>query len=224
MTSVQGRDDKAKVDADADTGVGRRGVVVGVLLAAGAGRRLGLGTPKALVADEHGRTWLDRSVGVLREGGADQIYVVVGSDAPAVEAAMPAGALTIHAPDWEEGMGASLRAGLVAVQLYSPGADAVLVMLVDTPGVGSEVVRRLREHAAPGRLARAAYGGTPGHPVLIGSEHLLGVLDMAAGDSGARDYLKSTDVALVECGDIGSGEDVDDPAALGAWLTSQRQL
>ncbi len=197
------------------------GAGAGVLLAAGAGLRLGLGKPKALLTDGGGSTWLERSVAALRDGGATPVYVVVGAEAAAVGAAVPAGCLTVQAPDWQEGMGASLRAGLRAATLSSPGVDAVVVMLVDTPGVGSDVVRRLLECAATGALARAAYDGVPGHPVLIGREHWPGVLDVAAGDRGARDYLQSADVELVECGDIGTGRDVDTPealAALAAWV------
>jgi CTP:molybdopterin cytidylyltransferase MocA len=60
-------------------------------------------------------------------------------------------------------------------------------------------------------LARAAFDGIPGHPVLLGSDHWPGVIKKAVGDRGARDYLKGSRVRLVECADIGSGEDVDLP-------------
>ena len=189
----------------------------GLLLAAGAGLRLGLGKPKALVTDKEGRSWLERSVTALSEGGATPVFVVVGADAVAVEAAMPAGCLTVEAVDWQEGMGASLRSGLTEVALNFPTTAAVVVTLVDTPGVGPEVVRRLLERASPDALVRAAYGGVPGHPVLLGREHWRGVLEQAAGDRGARDYLGSADVELVECDDIGSGTDIDTPAGLNSW-------
>lgn len=192
-------------------------MVVGLVLAAGAGLRLGSDLPKPLIADAAGQTWLHRSVAALRDGGVGLVYVVVGAEAAAVEAAVPPGCLTVHAPEWQEGMGASLRAGLVAVQLYSADAEAVIVMLVDTPGVGADVVRRLVRRDSGPALARATYDGELGHPVLLGREHWRGVLDTAAGDQGARDYLRAADVELVECGDIGSGEDIDTPAALETW-------
>ena len=73
------------------------------------------------------------------------------------------------AADWAEGMGASLRAGLAALD---GGADAVVVTLVDLPDLTAEVVRRVVAAATgPGDLARATYAGTPGHPVLIGRDH-----------------------------------------------------
>ena len=192
--------------------------VVGLLLAAGAGLRLGKGMSKALVTDTEGRSWLERSVEALRDGGVSRVFVVVGADAPAVRAATPAGCSTVDAPDWEHGMGASLRSGVSAVSLNSPDAEALVVMLVDTPGVTGEVVRRLVERAAPDALLRAVYGGVPGHPVLLGREHWPGALETASGDRGARDYLQRGSVVLVECGDIGSGTDVDTAEALGEWL------
>lgn len=197
-------------------------VIVGIVLAAGAGVRLGLDVPKALVADVRGLTWLERSVAALRAGGAELVYVVVGAQAAAVEAAVPPGCRTVFAPDWKEGMGASLRAGLGAVGLHSPSAAAAVVMLVDTPGVGPAVVRRLLARAGanpdvPEVVVRAAYADKPGHPVVLGRAHWSGVLDSAAGDRGAREYLSTVRVELVECGDIGSGDDIDTPAALAVW-------
>ena len=89
--------------------------------------------------------------------------------------------------------------------------DSVLVSLVDLPDVDAAVVSRVLD-AVPGRrgdLARAAYEGVPGHPVLLGRDHWAGVVASATGDRGARDYLAAHDVVLVECGDLATGADVD---------------
>ena len=61
-------------------------------------------------------------------------------------------------------------------------------------------------------LARAAYAGEPGHPVLLGRDHWAEVAAHRHGDRGARDYLGAHDVTLVECGDLATGADQDDPA------------
>ena len=127
---------------------------------------------------------------------------------------MPADVNVVVASDWAEGMGASLRAGLAATDTR---ADAVLVTLVDLPDVTAEVVRRVVAAATgPGDLARATYGGTPGHPVLIGRDHWDGVRATASGDKGARDYLAAHDVIAVECGDLATGRDVDTPTRTDA--------
>lgn len=174
-------------------------MISGLLLAAGAGRRMG--RPKALVDD-----WLVRSVGVLREGGCDDVLVVLGASAEEARALLPADQRVVVAEDWDEGMGASLRVGLEAL---GPDVQAAVVHLVDLPDVGADVVARVVISTSSTGLARAAYGGVPGHPVLIGRDHWEGVIEAAVGDQGARSYLKAHDVRLVECGDLAGGDDVD---------------
>jgi CTP:molybdopterin cytidylyltransferase MocA len=178
--------------------------VIGVLLAAGAGERFG--APKALARDDDGTSWLLRSVQALRP--CAEVVVVLGAEAEQAAALLPMSVSRLRADDWAEGMGASLRAGLEA--LARTDHDVALVSLVDLPDVDAAVVARLCD-AATGRavLARAAYDGVPGHPVLLGRDHWAGVVATATGDRGARDYLATHEVALVECGDLATGHDVD---------------
>lgn len=174
----------------------------GLLLAAGAGRRMG--TPKALLHDADGTSWLVRAVQALSQGGCDRVCVVLGAAAAEAEPLLDGLSVeVVLADDWAEGMGASLRAGLRA----TGGHHDVLVSLVDLPDVGPEVVARVL--AAGAGLARATYDGRPGHPVLLGVDHLEPLLATLHGDVGARSYLDAHDVALVECGDLATGIDVD---------------
>jgi CTP:molybdopterin cytidylyltransferase MocA len=182
--------------------------VAGLLLAAGGGRRYGM--PKALVR-HRGGLLVEHAAGVLREAGCVPVVVVLGAAAQAVRAtaALP-GAVLVDNPSWETGMGSSTRVGLRAL----PEVDAVLILPVDTPGITVAAVRRLMALAAPDALARATYGGAPGHPVLIGRSHWAGVSELAVADRGARDYLASHPVVEVDCADIAAGFDVDRPADL----------
>ncbi|WP_210439874.1 nucleotidyltransferase family protein [Nocardioides xinjiangensis] len=178
--------------------------VAGLLLAAGSGERFG--GPKALARDDDGTSWLLRSVQALRP--CAEVVVVLGAEAERAAALLPMSVSRIRADDWAEGMGASLSAGLTA--LAGTRHDAALVSLVDLPDVGGDVVARLvGTSRGSADLARAAYDGMPGHPVLIGRDHWTGVVATATGDRGARDYLAQHEVALVECGDLASGADVD---------------
>lgn len=178
----------------------------GLLLAAGAGTRMG--RPKALVRDADGTSWLQRSVEVLRAGGCSEVTVVLGAGADQARGLVPDGVAVVVADDWAEGMGASLRAGLRA--LSSTDGEAVALSLVDLPDVTADVVRRvLAAGVGPATLARAAYGGVPGHPVVLGRDHWAGVAAAATGDQGAKPYLAGREVTLVECGDLASGRDQD---------------
>ena len=179
----------------------------GLLLAAGAGRRFG--GPKAL-ARLHGQRLVDRGVGILRDGGCTPVVVVSG----AVPLHVP-GADVVHNRLWDTGMGSSLRAGLQ--RLRCTGAAAAVVLLVDTPWVGAEAVRRLLAAAALGSVAaQATYAGVPGHPVLLGREVWDDVALTATGDRGARAWLRANAAHVVAVGCDGTGDprDVDRPQDL----------
>jgi CTP:molybdopterin cytidylyltransferase MocA len=181
----------------------------GVLLAAGAGRRMG--GPKALVRSEAGEPWARRAALALHEGGCARVVVVTGAAAQSVAPLMEGlpWAETVVAADWAEGMGPSLVTGLRALE--GTDTDCAVVGLVDTPDVGPEVVRRVLAAVgtAPTVLGRAAYDGVPGHPVVLGRHHWAGVLAAAVGDQGARTYLSAHPHELVECADLATGDDVD---------------
>jgi len=167
-----------------------------------------MGTPKALVRDDDGTSWLVRAVSALREGGCDRVLVVLGAAADQARRLIAGYDVdVVVAAAWDEGMGASLRAGLGAL---GEDVTATMVSLVDLPDVRADVVRRMLDRTVgASTLARAAYDGTPGHPVLIGRDHWAGVVESATGDQGARAYLAAQDVELVECGDLATGRDVD---------------
>ena len=187
---------------------------VGVLLAAGAGRRAG--GPKALRVETDGTSWLLRAIAVLRDGGCAAVIVVLGCQAARAREVLVKSTLAedpmitvVEASNWEQGMGSSIRSGLLAARSMS--WRAVLVHLVDLPDVTAEVARRLIRQASPGTasLARATYSGRPGHPVLIGRDHLESIMTSLTGDSGAKGYLARHSAHSVECGDLASGQDYD---------------
>ena len=83
--------------------------VAGVLLAGGAGRRMGM--PKALVRHA-GRLFVESAAGVLAAGGCDPVIVVLGARSEEVRASAElADYVVVDNPEWPEGMGASVRRG-----------------------------------------------------------------------------------------------------------------
>lgn len=181
--------------------------VVGLVLAAGEGRRYGM--PKALVP-HNGRLFVESTVDRLRAAGCERIVVVAGAAADQVRQADLGDAEVVENPDWPTGMGSSLRRGIEALR----DEPAVAVMTVDLPGVTVAAIRRILAEAKPDVLAAATYHGRRGHPVLIGRDHWPGVHEVAHGDVGARPYLKNHDVTEIPCDDVADGQDVDRPEDL----------
>jgi len=181
---------------------------IGMVLAAGAGRRYG--QPKAGVQFQ-GERLVDRAVRVLTEGGCKQVVVVLGAWLGGVAAAH-----TTHNPDWREGMGSSLRWGLNEL-LNRPGPSSdqprrAVITLVDLPGLTGSAVARLRQE--PSALAAASYQGRQGHPVLIGEEHWPALIKQLHGDQGARRFLQENAAVLVSLEQLADGRDVDTPGCL----------
>jgi molybdenum cofactor cytidylyltransferase len=173
----------------------------GLMLAAGAGRRFG-DAPKQLAA-LRGRPLLEHAVRA-QVAVLERVVVVLGARAAEVLAAVALGpAQPLVCAEWADGQSASLRCGLRALA----GAERVVVTLGDQP-LPSAVVARL---AAEPPGTRASFAGVPGHPVVLGPEHVR-LAEGVRGDRGLRDALAGA--RLVECGDLTRGRDVDTPEDL----------
>ena len=152
--------------ADSSEPLTTAGSTTAVLLAAGAGTRLGLG-PKALLPFR-GRTLVEVLADVLLDGGCREVVAVLGADAATVRAATDLSRhRVIDNPDWATGMGSSFRLGVAA----AAPEDHVLIALVDQPGLTPETVARLLAAHRPGRVTAAAYRDPEGklrrgHPLL----------------------------------------------------------
>lgn len=198
---------------------GRPPRTLGVLLAAGGGRRYGM--PKALA--EGGR-WLAAGLTALKDGGCDDVLVVLGAaDQGALAAAgvaLPDGVTAVQNDAWAAGMATSVSTALAAATRSD--ADLLVLHLVDLPDVPAAVVARLRAAAnaqalsatdgerAVSSLVRASYDGVPGHPVLAGRAHWSGMAEACVGDRGAAAYLDGhPSLALLPCGDLAAGRDID---------------
>ncbi len=173
--------------------------VAGLVLAAGAGLRIG--TPKAQI-EINGERFVDRSVRILKEAGCEKVFVVLGPWVGDVS-----GAVIIENPIWQEGMGSSLLAGLNALTKDVKISTMVLT-LVDLPGLTAAGVAKIIDH--PSDLVAATFKGEQGHPVKFGRRHWAAMVENVGGDTGAKRYLMGRDdLVLVEIGQICDGTDVD---------------
>ncbi len=188
-----------------ETHAGATLAVDGIVLAAGRSSRMG--RPKAeLLLD--GRTFLERCVEALRQGGCRSVVVVLGGEAGAAE---PAREGVVHARNPDPGSQPidSLRIALETLPADSAG---VAVLPVDAPGVRGNTVRTLIERfrAAPEAAAlvvRPVHDGRPGHPTIF-ARALYPELRAGLLPRGAESVVLAHDAARLDVA-------VDDPAVLG---------
>lgn len=92
-----------------------------VLLAAGAGMRLGLGLGAKALLPFRGRTLVEVLADVLRDGGCREVAVVLGAEAERVLERTDLGRHTVVVnPQWRDGMGGSFRLGVGAARTSTP--------------------------------------------------------------------------------------------------------
>lgn len=185
-----------------------RAPITALVLAAGSASRFGAAKQVARV---DGVPMVLHAVRACQHPAVAEILVLVGAHAAAVKAALTGESLRIvEVLDWQEGIGRTISSGAQQV----PDGHAALVLLADTPGIGREVVHRVINAFDNERDAtRAAFAGVPGHPVLIAPRFVPELIGLT-GDRGAATILQASRVKLVECSDIGNGDDIDLPGDL----------
>ncbi len=165
-------------------------MIAAVVLAAGASTRYG--RPKQ-------RELLPPVLDALEQSAAvDEVVVVAGAHSLDLET-LP-GARLVHAADWENGPGASLRCGLAAL---GDSVSHALVVLADGPALDSRAIARVVEQRDRGDVVAATYDGTRSHPVALARTMWANV-----PDDGGRAF----DPVLVDCSDLQPPGDVDQPA------------
>jgi CTP:molybdopterin cytidylyltransferase MocA len=189
--------------------------IAAVILAAGAGRRLG-GVAKALLPHPAG-SYLAAVAATAREVGLVDAVVVVGAPF-GEEVAAHARQLGLRVrgnPAPERGMASSVALGFAAIA-GGPAAAAWL-WPVDHPSVRAATLRRLieaLEEAAVGgaEVARPRFRGIGGHPPLIARGVWPALAACADQADGARGVLRAARVIAVEVDDPAVIHDVDTPA------------
>lgn len=201
--------------------------VLAILLAAGAGRRIG--GCKALLAPD-GRSFLARCAERLLRPGVVGVVAVTGAEAEAVAraAASLPDVECVANPHPEKGMLGSLLVGLARAE--SRGAEAVLVHPVDHPLVEPATVARVVAALGDGAaIAVPSVGRRRGHPGGFAST-VWPDLRQASPERGAREVLtrRAREVVHVDA-DPGCRIGIDTPEdyrqAFGGapeWLSGDR--
>lgn len=177
------------------------------MLAAGMSRRMG--SPKQLLRMGD-RMLLEHVLANARASEVQEIVLVLGAAAEELQRQIPTSDLKVIVnPDYEQGMGTSLRTGLAAL---SPTFKGALVVLADQPFVRPETLNRLiaaREETGA-QITLPLYRGFRGNPALLDRSVFPEVMSLF-GDVGCRaifgDHIQG--IQKVEVGDPGILLDID---------------
>ncbi|MEE7626886.1 nucleotidyltransferase family protein [Methylobacter sp. Wu8] len=185
--------------------------IVGILLAAGAGRRFGADNKLTrslpdgdLVAVRACRNLLastDKVLAVVRPGGGELTALLQAE-----------GAEVRVCSDAEQGMGASLAFGIRAC----PDAAGWLIALADMPWIEPATIGKVADALRSGApIAAACWQGRRGHPVGF-SRNLGPELAALGGDQGAKTVIQAhlDQLRLIDCADAGVLRDIDKPEDL----------
>lgn len=181
-----------------------------IVLAAGSGQRFG--AAKQLASFE-GSTLVSRAVRAAESVCAERTVLVVGNEWERVAgAAAPLAGFLVFNEQHARGIGASIAAAVGAVREAS---DAVLLMLGDTPLIGTDELNAIVSAHLESRtkIVSSKFGDALGPPCIFPAEFFdeLAALD---GDTGARRILSRHSDRVVTVACEAAGVDIDSPADL----------
>lgn len=191
--------------------------VTGVVLAAGASRRLG--QPKQLLPYGNS-TLLGQTLAMARtmarSCGFDQLIVTLGGAAARVRDTVALDGLdVVVVEDQESGCSASLRSAIDRVQ---PASDGIVLLLGDQPEVSVDAVHGLLDHAASNPIVVSRYTDGVGHPFWL-SRSVFGDLRQLHGDKAVWKLIESGWFDVAECPVAGPV-----PLDVDTWDDYQRLL
>jgi molybdenum cofactor cytidylyltransferase len=186
--------------------------VSAILLAAGRSTRMGSAKQLLKIG---GKTLLEIVLDTLRATQVDEIIVVLGGSAEAIQEQVPLHNFRVVINElYQQGMATSLQAGVSAVD---PASDAALIVLADQPFLRPDTIARLiDEYCALKPVAVVPmYDGVRGNPILLDRSLFPEIMELI-GDAGCRSILSkhSENILKIPVEDIGILLDVDTQADL----------
>lgn len=193
------RSQQSSVSKALHTGEANIGIIV---LAAGASSRMG--ESKQLLR-LRGETLLRRAVNAALDSRCRPVIVVTGASLRALrDEVVGTGAIIAVNQAWAEGMGSSIRCGIVALEAATAGrAEAAVLMLCDQPFVTGEVINRLLEayRAGASPLVASLYEAqgekTRGVPALFGRPLFPELMGLRGAEGAKRIIAQHSSEASV---------------------------
>ncbi|MBX2946560.1 MAG: nucleotidyltransferase family protein [Cyclobacteriaceae bacterium] len=181
-----------------------------IVLAAGSSSRMG--QPKQLI-QLNGYSLLEHAVRIAKNSRADQVLVVVGSDGEKnIEAINHLAVEVVMNHQWKEGMGSSLKTGLIACLEKFPQTRAIVVLVCDQPRVTTDHLNTLmntytQTHSS---IVASRYASTVGVPAVFDNFLFQELLNLP-NNQGAKNIILNHQTNLVAI-DLPGGEiDLDTP-------------
>ena len=175
-----------------------------------------MGDANKLTIPVDGTPMVARVVDALQQSRVQRVIVVTGHEPERIKEALADRVVElVHNPDYAEGIGSSVRAGVAAL---GDEVDGALVALADMPWVNTEVINRLIDvftSDSEPSIFIPRFGGQRGNPVLWGAQHFPELLALA-GDVGGKALFQrhASAICYVDVESANVNLDVDTPDAL----------
>jgi molybdenum cofactor cytidylyltransferase len=163
-------------------------------MAAGGSKRLH--SPKQLLLWQ-GDYLINHMIGVAAASRLDKLVVVLGSSADDIRAIIKNEDIKIVInPDWEQGLGSSIRTGIANLK---EDTDAVMILLVDQPFLSKELLDQMIDRfcQTQAQVVAPRVGDQQVNPVLFRKD-LFPELMAITGDRGGKEVLKRHTVEWVD--------------------------
>jgi molybdenum cofactor cytidylyltransferase len=160
-----------------------------ILLAAGSSSRLG--QSKQLLKIGH-ETLLEHSAKAALNSGASSTIVVLGSNEKTHREHLKNYPLeVVYNPDWQKGMGSSIKVGLTIIMNTPTSFDGVIIMVCDQPLIKSDHIKNLISKFTKTRSAivASAYGNALGVPALFSKSHFQALMTLD-NEHGAKKIIQ----------------------------------
>jgi molybdenum cofactor cytidylyltransferase len=164
--------------------------LVGIILAAGEGKRFG--GPKQIQAMPNGETLLSRTIAAMRSSGVQHIVVVAGAHyCQVADVAEANGAMVVRNERWALGMGSSIKCAVQFVQLHLGDAiSGYLVACADQAGLTAVhlAFMQIEFFTSTNDIVASEYGQSVGVPAIFRASSVNELLQIR-DEQGAKPLI-----------------------------------
>lgn len=198
-----------------------------LIMAAGASRRFGSCKLLANLSDNPNASTeplVQRTIRMVNALPVEQVVLITGRwhqqllDARA-EGQIDSVELYFN-PDWQEGLGSSIRVGVSRLLAEIPDLDGIFILLADQIAVQPEELTNMITLLEQHPVVCARYQERCGVPALFRREYFDQLLALQ-GDKGARHLLNNPSTSIKSILMPSAAIDIDTPEMLEDWCVAQ---